>query len=305
MPSDDGRRGRRLTAPRQTERKDDSVSGLMTMRKLTAGIACGLALLAAAPAAVAGAAERVADRDFESTVCNGTTCTSPAWTAAVSGQPPSPATAIGPLCAPTSASGPASCSSGGFSGYNNGPHWARLGSEAGFEGGDDRPPSLTTSIAQQVLIPASLASEPATLSWSFHIVPEQYATGTFRALVDGHVVFSATDATPGYANYTRVTVPVGFAAGPGQRELRFEADAEVDPGPASIGAPVASDTFDVDDVSLDAPDPPAATPPAGTPPAAAPPGATGQRASALAKCKKKRAKQARRKCRRHAALLPA
>lgn len=280
------------------------MTGVMTMRRLTAGLAWGLALLAVAPAAVAGAAERVADRDFESTVCNGTTCTSPAWTASISGQPPAPATAIGPLCAPTSASGPPACSSGGLSGYNHGPHWARLGSETGFEGGDDRPPSLSTSVTQQVLIPASLASEPATLSFSFHIVPQQYATGTFRALVDGQVAFSATDATPGYANYTRVTVPVGFAAGPGPRELRFEADAEVDPGPASLGAPVASDTFDVDDVSLDAPDPPIATPPV-TAPVAGPSSATGQRAAALAKCKRKHSKAARRKCRRHAALLPA
>lgn len=267
------------------------------MRRLIAGLACGLVLLAVAPAAVAGAAQRVADRDFESTVCNGVTCTSPAWTASVSGQPPSPATAIGPLCAPTSASGPPACSSGGLSGYNNGPHWARLGSETGFEGGDDRPPSLSTSVAQQVLIPASLASEPATLSFSFHIVPEQYATGTFRALVNGQVVFSATDATPGYANYTRVTVPVGFAAGPGPRELRFEADAEVDPGPASIGAPVASDTFDVDDVSLDAPEPPVA--PVTAPPAAGSSGPPAPTSAAPKKCKSKKHAHTARKKRCH------
>lgn len=46
----------------------------------------------------------------------------------------------------------------------------------------------------------------------------------------------------------------------------------------------------------------AATPAAPTVPAAGP---TGQRSAALAKCKKKRSKKARRKCRRHAALLPA
>jgi hypothetical protein len=111
------------------------------------------------------------------------------------------------------------------------------------------------------------------------------------------VVFSATDATPGYANYTRVTVPVGIAAGPGPRELRFEADAEVDPGPASIGAPVASDTFDVDDVSLDAPEPPVA--PVTAPPAAGSSGPLAPQSVTRKKCKRKKHPRAARKKKCH------
>jgi hypothetical protein len=236
------------------------------------------------------AAERLADGDFEATVCDIrlTGCTSPAWTQSVSGEPPAPAYAIGPLCGAPSVFGPMECFAGTQSGYNHGPHWARLGSSADFIGGDDRPPELTTSITQQVQIPA----QPATLSFSLHIVNEPAAggtTGVFRAFVNGNVVFSATDQTPGYATYSRVTVPLDGVAHPGSNELRFEGVADVDPGSAPDGFPNDSDTFDLDDVSLDAPD---------APPSALQ--ATGQSAARNCRKKKKhkRSATAAKKCKK-------
>jgi hypothetical protein len=255
--------------------------------------------LVALPAAAQGV-ERVADGNFESTVCNGTTCTSPAWTQSVSGDP---GKAIGPLCAdPQMAAGPASCAAGGLSGYVSPFHWARLGSSSGYLGGDDRPPTLITSITQSVLIPAS----PATLSFNAHIVPRNFATGSLRVTIDGQLVFDTVDSASGYDTYPQISVPVGFAAGPGLKELRFEGIADVDPGQAPDNAPVASDTFDVDNVSLDAPDPPATvvTPPPTIPTLAAPPVVTGQRAAALAKCKKKPKGPKRRACKQKANRLP-
>jgi hypothetical protein len=257
------------------------------MRTTTAGIACALTLLAIPSAA--GAAERVADGSFEASVCDFTTCTSPAWTQSVSGPPPSPAFVRGPICA-GSYGAPVHCFEGpSTSGYNHGPHWAPLGSSAGFTAGDDRPPELTTSVSQQVQIPAL----PATISFSLHIVNAPYATGTFRAVVNGAPVFSATDATPGFAGYERVTVPLDGLAQPGTIDLSFEGVADVEPGDATPGE-AYSDSFDLDDVSLDAPDVPGL----------GPAGPTGQRAAALAKCKKKHSKKARRKCRRKASQLP-
>jgi hypothetical protein len=259
------------------------------------------ALLIAAPQAIA--TERVADGNFESTTCDGSSCTSPGWTAAVSGQPPSPALAIGPLCAPFFAwGGPPECADGGHSGYLSPVHWARLGSSSRFVGGDDRPPTLTTSIAQSVEIPAA----PATLSFNLHIVPQGFATGTFRVTVDGQLVFDTVDGATGYDSYPLLSVPVDFAAGPGPHELRFEGNADVDPGPAPDGTAVASDTFDLDNVSLDAPDPPASEPAPGSGPGPGPlaSASTGQRAAGLKKCKKKHSQTARKKCRRRANRLP-
>lgn len=264
------------------------------IRRTTVMLAA-VTVLAIFPAA-AGAVERVADGDFESTVCNGTTCTSPAWT------PSPPGTGIGPLCAdPDLASGPPNCAAGNLSGYLSPYHWARLGSETGFVGGGDRPGPFTTSVTQSVLIPAS----PATLSFNLHIVPRDFATGTFRVTVDGQLVFDTVDSATGYSSYPRLSVPVSFAAGPGPKELRFEGTADVDPSPAPEGSAVASDTFDLDNVSLDAPDPAAAATLQGTSPlVTTAPSVTGQRAAALAKCKKKPKGPKRRKCKRKANRLP-
>lgn len=253
--------------------------------RILAAVALGFgALLIAAPQVVA--AERVAGGDFESTVCNGSSCTSPDWTTSVSGQPPSPATVRGPLCGdPSFVSGPPDCIAGLGSGYTSQFHWASLGSETGFAGGDDRPPDLTTSIAQNVLVPAS----PATLSFNLHIIREPHATGTFRVTLGGQEIYSATDATTGFDNYAQVTVPVGFAAGPGSRELRFAGEAEVDPG-STGDCCVSSDTFEIDDVSLNAGDPPA-----GVAPTPAPSPAGNQSAKAKRCKRKKHARAAKKK----------
>jgi len=223
-------------------------------------------------------------------------CTSPAWTPASEGGVGS-GIVIGPLCGdPVFANASSNCAIGGLSGYTSPYRWARLGSEAFEAAGGDRKPDLSTSISQDVLIPASLPpSQPATLSFELHIINLPYATGSFTVTVGGVVVFSATDATPGYAGYGLVTVPLDAFAGPGPKTLKFEGTASTDPGSAPDGSFVDSDTFDVDDVSLDAPDLPVAP----NPPAAA---GTGERAAALAKCRKKHGKK-RRKCKRRANRL--
>ena len=65
------------------------------------------------------------------------------------------------------------------------------------------------------------------------------------------------------------------------KTLRFEAAGQYQ---------TISNSFDIDDVSVTAPD-------------AVPPGPTGQRAAALAKCKHKHGKK-RKKCKKRASLLP-
>lgn len=252
---------------------------------MTVAAAAAFLAFAAAPAA---AVERVADGNFESTTCSGA-CTSPAWSTFLEGG----AAQIGPLCGdPAFAGGAARCALDG-SGYTSKYHWARLGSSTGHSG-EDREPDFTNSISQSVLIPtATFPGSPATLRFNLHIVNALDSTGTFRATVDGLSVFSVTDATSGYNPYHQVTVDVSPFAGPGVKTLGFEATEQYN-GSTTAGTH-DTDTFDVDDVSLDAANLPTAAAPA--------PGPTGQRAAALAKCKHKHGK-AKKRCKKRASPLP-
>jgi hypothetical protein len=272
--------------------------GSLLTRSVVAGLSIAIAAVVAFPAG-ASAIQRVQDGNFESSVCHVglANCTSPAWTPASEGGYGS-GVVIDPLCGdPVFAGASSNCAIGGLSGYTSPYHWARLGSEAFEVAGGDRKPDLSTSISQDVLIPASLLpSQPATLSFELHIINMPYATGSLIVSVGGVPVFSATDATPGYANYALVTVPLDAFAGPGPKTLKFEGTASTDPGSAPDGSFVDSSTFDVDDVSLDAP----ALRAAPHSPTAA---GTGQRAAALAKCRMKHGKK-RRKCKRKASRLP-
>ena len=191
-------------------------------RIATVMLGCALAAVLAQPA---GAFERVQDGGFDLATCTPSDCVSTAWAESSS------AGAIGPIC--QSGSGPGSCADGSGTGYNTGPRWARLG--AGIK--------ATTAVSQTVQIPAA----PAKLTFLLHITAQPNGTDALSVTIDGTEVFRATDATPGYNPYKAVTLDVSRFAG-GAHVLRFEAqnNASADP----------SDSFDVDEVSLDAPEPP-------------------------------------------------
>jgi Putative metal-binding motif len=174
----------------------------------------------------AAAFERVQDGRFDLATCTGSDCVSSAWTESASGTSP-----IGPIC--RSGFGPGTCADSSGTGYSSGPNWARLG--AGV--------NATTSVSQTVQIPAA----PAKLTFLLHITAQPNGTDTLSVTIDGTEVFRATDATAGFNPYKAVTLDVSqFAGGP--RVLRFQGQ--------NNAATTPSDSFDVDDVSLDAPEPP-------------------------------------------------
>jgi Ca2+-binding RTX toxin-like protein len=206
-------------------------------RSVTGLIAAGAAIVALGiSVGSASASERVQDGGFDAATCTpGPTgeCTSPAWTQTRSN------TFTGPICRV----GTANC--GFFPGPDVGPrspsNWAQFGGES-VTGGTQ------SSVLEQIIqIPAG----PATLTFYLKTGDSSISTGTFQAKIDGTQVFSAGGTTPGYANYSPVTVDVGGFAG-GARTLSFE---WVNQHGSSMGS---SDSFNIDDVSLDAADAPPA-----------------------------------------------
>jgi hypothetical protein len=189
----------------------------MRRRNAVALLTSALVACFAAPAV---AFERVSDGGFDAATCGATDCVSSSWTETKSGTDP-----IGPICR----SGTEECADGSGTGYNTGPSWARLGAGVG----------ATTSVAQAVPIPAA----PAKLRFLLHITQQPNGTDALSVTIAGTEVFHATDATAGYAFYKVVEIDVSRFAG-GTRVLRFQGQntAATDP----------SDSFDVDEVSLDA-----------------------------------------------------
>jgi Putative metal-binding motif len=190
-----------------------------------AAVALGCALMAwlSQPAA---AFERVQDGGFDAATCSAADCVSTGWSESAAGAAP-----IGPIC--RAGSGPGSCADGSGTGFHTGPSWARIGAGIG----------ATTSVAQTVQIPAA----PAKLAFQLHITASGNGTATLSVTIDGIEVFSATDATAGFHPYKRVELDVSSFAG-GARVLRFQGRNNAVANP--------SDSFDVDGVSLDAPEPP-------------------------------------------------
>lgn len=192
-------------------------------RWIAAAVAvCSLAVLASPAAAF----DRVRDGGFDLATCTPADCVSAAWTESAAGTAP-----IGPIC--QSGSGPGTCADGSGTGYSSGGHWARLG--AGV--------TATTAVSQTVPIPAA----PATLTFLLHITASANGTGALSVTIDGTEIFRATDATAGFNPYKTVTLDVSRFAG-GAHVLRFQAQNNATTTP--------SDSFDVDQVSLDAPEPP-------------------------------------------------
>jgi hypothetical protein len=237
------------------------------------GILVSLLLAATASSAANAAVERVSAGSFDSLSCSAAGCLPGPWT---TGGTDSLGTVTGPIC--TNINIPCTSQT---SGYVSPFHWARVGagSEAGMS--DD---VVDTFIQQDVAVPASLASSPATLQFKLRIRPATTSSMEHLAVTIGGVELlriEANNAT--YAGaYQQVSVPLAPYVGPGLKILRFEGSGHYQ-GPNST-------SFDIDDVSLTAPD------------AIAVP--TGRRAAALAKCKKKHGKKKKKKCRKRARLLP-
>jgi hypothetical protein len=249
---------------------------------LIAGVAIMLALAPSAGAATA--TERVSDGGFDQTLCNSAGCLGGPWTQAGSTLGDVTPRLIGPICSASNTD----CFAMGNSGYTSQFHWARIG--AATEAPDSGLASVDSYIQQNIQVPASFPPAPlATLHFALRIRPGNDSPDeTLTVSLGGTPILSVDDSDNTYTgNYQPVEVPLDALVGPGAKTLRFEASGMF----RSI-----SSSFDIDDVSVTAPD---ALPPAVSP------GPTGQRAAALAKCKKKHSKKARRKCRNKSNLLPA
>lgn len=229
----------------------------------------------AVPASAATATERVSDGGFDQTPCSAAGCVSASWTQGGTTDGSS-AVLVGPICS----SAGYGCTVGG-SGYHSASHWARVGevSETGMN-----PAQFDTWIQQDIQVPASFPPSPlASLHFFMRILPGPGSSSAkLTVSLGGQTVLSVGQNDPRFTgSYAPVDVPLDAFVGPGSRPLRFEAEGIYQ----SI-----STSFDVDDVSVTAPD-------------AAPAGPTGQRAAALAKCKHKHAKK-RKKCKQRASLMP-
>jgi hypothetical protein len=231
-------------------------------------ILCALSL--SAPTAASGS-ERVVDGGFDASSCNPSGCTSQAWSQQQG------VGIVGPICEAVVTK----CGEYG-SGYTTVPAWARLGYFT-------TSPYTDVFVSQPVAIPAA----PALLAFSLRILqPLSSSCGNLIVTLDGTGLFYADCTTIGFfPNYERVFLDASSFAGPGMHLLKFDAATSL------IFATIMS--FDVDDVSLDAPD--ASSSPL--------PGPTDQRASALAQCKKKAkkkhwSKKRFKKCKRTANQLP-
>lgn len=198
--------------------------------------ALGVTAICLVPGA-AGATERVQDGGFEASTCDAMDCTDPVW---ADGGSAAFATSTGPICRAGTGSGNTACDGGGSAPFS-GSTWARLGAgykaSAMFDGG------VVNWLEQTVPIPTA----PATLRFRLRIINAAVATGQLKVEVGGTLVFSATDATPGFAAYAPVTIDLSSHAGTAPL-LKLEGfSSQIPVGPL--------DSFDVDDVSLTTVDP--------------------------------------------------
>lgn len=221
------------------------------------GVAIVIAAFALSAAATqpAAAVERVRDGQFSQSACNQFDCVNAHWaeTAFSTGTP------AGPICGPVT-----NFCGGGGSGYSSPDKWAEIG--AGFNNQQFQSGTNSSSVRQNVEIPAG----PATLRFVLHIADFAESTGSFSVRIGGTTVFFATHDTAAYYTYEPVLIDVSQFAG-GTRELVFEGNS-VSP-PKSVSPLGGSIKFDVDDISLDAPDvPPPGQSAAGAPEAPAQPG---------------------------------
>ena len=200
--------------------------------------ALGVSALCLVPSAAA-AAERVQDGGFEASTCDATQCADPAWMEATTA---GFANSTGPICRSGTGSGNADCNGGGSAPFS-GSTWARLG--AGYKAAEPMSSGgVISSLEQTVSIPTA----PATLGFRLRIIDAAGPIGGFTVEVGDTQVFTATDASPGFAAYAPVSIDLSSFAGT-TPELKFEAFSSHN----QIGA---LDSFDVDAISLTTVDPP-------------------------------------------------
>jgi hypothetical protein len=233
---------------------------------LTAGLVASC--LVAAPAAGAIATERVKDPSFDTgEECNATECVDLFWAQSSS---TAMGTVIGPLCSPTVAN----CSPN--SGYNTQFGWARLG--AATEAPDSEADIVDSSISEPITIPASFPPDAlATLHFNLRIRPsDTQSDESMTVSLNDTPVLDVEDTDNRYTGtYQSVSVPLDGYVGPGTKTLKFEASGTFRH---------ISTSFDVDDVSVTAPDSAAVPNPPASQPTMSPP--------ATKRCKKKKHRSA-------------
>ena len=217
---------------------------------LLASLSVAMVALGGAPAA---ASERVQDGGFEAATCTRGGCTSPVWSQANT-PPNNVSVGIGPICTGEYPEGPLSLCATSGSGYVSQPRWARIGA------GDvlsTTPVTIRTSIEQSVSIPAA----PATLRFRLRIMNVHALGSRFAVTIDGRQVFAATADSPPTPPlpYELVEVDVSAFAG-GARTLRFEGVSSGARTEVSGPNGPSTDSYDIDDVSLDAAGPPSPPP---------------------------------------------
>ncbi len=153
------------------------------------------------------------------------------------------------------------------------------------------------SITQSVLVPEA----PASLTFNLRFVDSMDPTivSSLDVSLDGTLLTSQSPA-PGAFQLVTVPIPAGLIGGASPRLLEFEGFCN-----SSSSSTSSCDSIDLDDVSLLTGTPVA--PGGGTgvaPVGTSVPVETGQRAAALAKCKKKKSKTARKRCKKKANRLP-
>jgi hypothetical protein len=192
------------------------------------------------------AVQRVSDGGFEGATCDSTDCTDPAWTPGVTS---GFANGTGPVCRSGVGTGTTACNGQGSVPFS-GSSWARFG--AGYKATAMFGGGIIDWLEQTVQLPAG---HSATLSFRLRIIDAPVATGQFTVMagdasqvqLEQDQVFSATDATPGFASYAPVTIDLSSLAGTSPL-LRFEGVSSQMP----VGA---LDSFDVDDISVATVDP--------------------------------------------------
>jgi len=197
------------------------------------GVALAVVFAAAAFPAGAGAVERVNDGSFEARTVCGTECTNDAW--ARTGERVF-------FCEPGKCSG----------GPASGTHWVQFGGGTAYYEEFTQPFFLRGQLTQRVDFPAG----PASLRYAYRVV-NSAGFGELVVRLDGAQIFAIKEATPG-EQFVKGSRDVSSYAGPGKHDLRFEF---VCSGTCTL--------IYLDDVSLDAPDPPLPQTPTGSTPSSA------------------------------------
>jgi hypothetical protein len=217
--------------------------------ELIAVMACAVFAIGLVPASAA-ATERVTDGSFEKSFCDSsdtTGCTNSSWT--FGGLVDPDTTLIGPFCGEqatgTECGAPADAPYGGSD-------WARLGAGEG-------PASITDQfvedfVKQDVTIPPStIPGKSPTLSFFLRIIDRPESSGEFNVTVGGQNVFFVDDEFVGYGTWEPVSIDLSSVAAPTPQTLEFDGYS-IFPA-AALGATAHSDSYDIDDVSIQTPDP--------------------------------------------------